>query len=197
MALLSYALTDVLSVTEQMEETLTSSQQKLVENMINFCTQYAENYTGRLIKARDVDTTEKIDIMEYTDLISLRNLPIQSITSVTEDGDVLVEDTDYYVYEDTGELVRIDQNWVKGRRKVEVSYIGGFSTVPEDLKQWCNDMVIEMYSNKSVGGDLVSETVGGITQEYAESSSSGSADSLLGTQKMKNEVLDLYCNNYI
>jgi hypothetical protein len=83
--------------------------------------------------------------------IRLWQTPITAITSVTEDGTLLVVTTDYRWYSD-GKLVRVsgdfDLNWAQGRQKIVVDYAGGYqSSDPEweALESVCSDIVARAF----------------------------------------------------
>lgn len=191
MALIEGALCEISDVSRQLDKTLTSEQESLIENIINFVSKYAENYIGRNIKARSSDITEYIDIDNEQQIITLKNFPIQSITSVVEDGETLTEgeNNDYLEYDKLGELYKNSSYWVQGRKKVVVTYKGGYATIPEDLKQWCINLSVNMYNEKELG-NIKSEKVGDLSVSYEKG-----MNQLIGYNKMLNNVLDLYKSN--
>lgn len=83
--------------------------------------------------------------------IILGRYPVVSITSVTEDGTVLVNLTDYEVDKDTGLLYRVSDDllvfWCA--YKVTVVYVTGFATIPDDVKRACMETVRYFRSQSS------------------------------------------------
>jgi hypothetical protein len=75
--------------------------------------------------------------------LQLCRWPIQSVTSVTENGTALVQDTDFKINKANGQLIRLDTNgyptlW--SCYPIMVVYVGGFATIPTDVQ----DAVIRM-----------------------------------------------------
>lgn len=198
MALLAYALCSVADVEKQHNggAAYSANDTAVVENMINLATKYAENYIGRHIKTRSSADSETLDIEAGTQDIFLSNFPIVSITSVTEDGDTLTEgeNNDYLKYENTGKLYKNNGYWVAGRKKVVVVYTGGYATVPDELKQWCIEVVGYMFDSKQ-DGNLTSERVGQLSVTYA-SAGNNSVGSIVAQKPWLKEILDSYKSNY-
>lgn len=71
------------------------------------------------------------------------NWPVTVLTSVYEDGVLLVENTDYYAYLDEGKLARIGARWLKGRKTLKMTFTAGYvvtgasPTLPKDLRSAC------------------------------------------------------------
>jgi len=189
MAILSYALTDTATIATQLGKTLTAGETTILENMINQATQYAEKYIGRFIKGRGEDLTEVLDIEEKTDVIFTKNFPIISITSITEDEEVISTD-DYYEYSNTGMLRKKDANWTKGFQIVSIVYQGGYATVPEDIAQWCVNLVITMFKDKD-RGNITSEKVGDLAVSYGE------VGAWINKNSFSQKVLDTYKSNFL
>lgn len=189
MALLFYALTDVATVEKQLGKTLSVDETTVVENMINQATMYAEKHIGRLIKSRETDATETFDIEDLTNLITLKNFPIISITSVTEAEEVLTLADDYLKYDDLGQLRRVNVNWVRGYQVLVVVYKGGYATIPEDLAQWCVNLAVTMFQDKN-RGSVKSEKVGDLAVSY------GNVGEWITENSFSSNVLDLYKSNF-
>jgi len=104
-------------------------------------------------------TDEKIDsVGDFR--VSVREYPIISVSSLTENGTALVEDTDFEMQEHdlaAGQIVRISDGdpigWASGRRVITATYSHGYATVPEDVKQAATELVAFDYNaEKSTGG---------------------------------------------
>ena len=96
-------------------------------------------------------TAEKLDGW-YSDEVYTKHYPLLAITSLTEDGTALVEDTDFESLEDdkpSGRIVRISgtetAQWTKGRRKVKTTYDHGFVTIPDSLVVAATSLVVAKY----------------------------------------------------
>ncbi|MFA6198644.1 MAG: hypothetical protein WC734_05880 [Patescibacteria group bacterium] len=81
-------------------------------------------------------TAEKPLIDKNTSVFYLKNWPVASITSLVENGNTLVEDTDFYIDKDTGRVEKIASTdilnpdrdvsyWSTERAAVVVTYVGG------------------------------------------------------------------------
>lgn len=114
-----------------------------VESVVNALTDMFAAYTGR-------DTIVNSAVVEYTegkddDTIFLRNPPIVEVTSsviICIDTDRLypasnnlTRSTDFVVYPRTGKVVLIDDYFPSNPQCVKVSYYGGWTTVPSDIKR--------------------------------------------------------------
>jgi hypothetical protein len=99
--------------------------------------------------------TQLFDIEEGEDNIFLDEWPLTSVTSVTEDETVLTVDDDYFIYVDEGRIERIDSNWVKGRRSVQVIHKPGYTdldSVPKSINQACIEWTIYLLQHQQSSG---------------------------------------------
>jgi hypothetical protein len=196
MPLLSYALCSVADVEKQLGETLAGNDITVCENMINLATQYAEKYIGRNIKARSSDETEVFDIEPNTQDIFVKNFPIISVTSVKQNTTLLTVDVDYLKYSDIGKFTKPYANWTDGYKMVEIVYKGGYATVPEDLMQWCIEIITYMFDTKE-DGNIQSERVGQLSVSYGAISGNYSVGNIVAQKPWLKEILDLYKSNFI
>ncbi len=87
-------------------------------------------------------TTRTLSVREPgVSILYLRHWPIVTVTQVKEamfkafgDATALVEDTDFMVDYERGELIRMGF-WLKGGLTVQLTYTGGY-TVPDDYSTW-------------------------------------------------------------
>lgn len=109
-----------------------------VERLINSASELANQYSHRVLRARDV--TEYVSVHGDTCGIVLENRPIGSVTSVTvsttwswDEGTAV---TDYQISESAGVLHR-RITWPRGNRHIRVIYRAGYelAEVPADLQQ--------------------------------------------------------------
>lgn len=68
--------------------------------------------------------------------IFLSELPVTEVASVVEDGETLVDGTDYKLGQH-GILHRLNGNWLSGIQIITVTYTHGLATIPEDIKAIC------------------------------------------------------------
>lgn len=84
--------------------------------------------------------TQTLYAVEVEQLILARRHNIE-ITSITEDGTALTEDTDFLVEPESGLVTRLSGDcpirWCA--QKIVVVYTAGFETIPGDLKQAASD----------------------------------------------------------
>jgi len=88
----------------------------------NYCHQVLEAVAGETII---------LDCAGGTRLF-LPELPVTALTSVIEDGDLLVVDDDYKLGQH-GILHRIDTTWTVGIQIIEITYSHGFAVIPDDI----------------------------------------------------------------
>lgn len=88
----------------------------------NYCRQQIERVT------LDVVTLDCIGGAR----ILLPELPVDSVASVTEDGELLVVDDDYKLGRH-GILYRIGATWPSGIQIIEVIYTHGYAVIPDDV----------------------------------------------------------------
>ena len=88
----------------------------------NYCHQVLEAVAGETII---------LDCAGGTRLF-LPELPVTALTSVIEDGDLLVVDDDYKLGQH-GILHRIDTTWTVGIQIIEIIYSHGYAVIPDDI----------------------------------------------------------------
>lgn len=71
--------------------------------------------------------------------VNLKNHPVISVGQVDEDGTVLVDGTNYEVYEDEAKIVLIPESnyFNKKRKSIAITYTWGYATVPLDVNDAC------------------------------------------------------------
>lgn len=132
------AVTDIVTVAEVKTHLNISasdtSQDTELAAFIEAVTPVVEHITGPVV-ARQV--VEKHD--GGCEAIVLRQPPVVSVTSVTEDG-VTVAASDYTL-SDAGVLYRTSRVWLYGRGKVQVTYQAGRSAVPASIALAAKELV--------------------------------------------------------
>lgn len=155
MSVSNSALTTLDSVKEWSE--MTGSKQSaddLIETLIDNITVEFENYCG-------VDSFKQADYTEYYDgsegiYIFVKNVPINSVAGIWIDQDWsweatdLVDSDDYRINQDNRFISSLN-GWTSGVQNIKVTYNAGYSTIPGDLGQVCNEEVYRRYKkNKEI-----------------------------------------------
>jgi hypothetical protein len=73
--------------------------------------------------------------------ITLLNRPIHEVTTISDDGALLMEDADFFVYEDKIVL----ESPSKKKKGVLITYISGFDDIPQTVK----DVALELAKYRS------------------------------------------------
>jgi hypothetical protein len=107
-----------------------------------------------------------------TPFLYLKNYPITSITSLTlfdryaaADVQTFTADRDYYLDDETGRIVAASGCFTEGRKNYRCTYVGGYSTIPEDLKVLCMNL-ISYWINKKGNAGIESQTIGKYSATY-------------------------------
>lgn len=142
----------------------------------------AENYCNRVFSVQTVKDqffpSREVPMQAVVggvDPIQLTCWPVTAISSVKEDGEVLVEGEDFYVDKAKGHVIRLDANsyptrW--GAYPIVVQYSAGFAPPPVDVSAAVIRMVTQRYFARQRDPMLKSELVTGIGRtEYATSGS--------------------------
>ena len=103
-------------------------------------------------------TDERVD--SYGDSrINVREYPIISVSSLTENDSALVEDTGFEMKAQdlaAGQIIRIatgaPTSWARGERVVTVTYSHGYATVPADIQQAATELVAFDYHSEKGSG---------------------------------------------
>lgn len=151
-----------------------STWDTVFENLIELCTQYAMEYCGgrRFISAGS-DTTEYHDGRD-TNIIELKNYPVQTITSVSySSGDY--DSPTWTAYNAASDYKRDMTKGLlyfasidKGIQNIRVVYDGGYadaSAVPWDIKGALIKMVSKEFDKRKARG-IASESVGGASVSW-------------------------------
>ena len=152
-----------------------SSEDTLLETLINGSTHQLETYTGRKLKSRTY-TAEDYDGTGTPELI-LREYPVSSVASVNMDrlrqfgAGTAVSLELLTVSGDEGRLTFTPgyvssglgiARFLTGTKVVRITYTAGYATVPDDLKLACLKVVAIHFAHSREGADgVVSESIGG------------------------------------
>lgn len=160
---------------------IASAQRALVE-----ASAAIRNYTKQTLERVD-DEMITLDSPGGTRLF-LPELPVISIDSVVEDGEMLAAVDDYKLGQH-GILHRVDQKWAEGIQNITITYTHGYATIPDDIVAVCTRAASRGYqtglkaadtdgvmgvASKSLGDFSVSYTAegGGVTGEVVMGASS-------------------------
>ena len=156
------ALTSLTNVKNELE--ITSTEYDTILNLlISNISQVIETLADRRLEA--VSLTEYYD-GDNTNVLILREYPVNSITSITVNDDALTTD-DYELYDTIGKIV-FDSVITEGVRNIVVEYNAGYTTIPDDLEMLARKLVIEAFRMKD-NPQHKSERVGAWSVTFAKS----------------------------
>ena len=146
--------------------TPSSDDTVLMQRLITAASKAIQSYVNRDIVA--LDYVESYDGNDGAVML-LPNYPINSVASVTIDGETIpVGDFKTRGYRFTqNQLILNGYRFCKGMGNVTVSYNAGYSTVPENIEQFCIGTVQYWMNDRKRGGE-VSQTMGGQTIAYSQ-----------------------------
>lgn len=104
-----------------------------------------------------------------TDTLLLPQLPVTAVASVTTDGLLLTEETDYRVMLPAGIIRHLRKRWTK---PIDVVYSHGYTTLPEDLKAICVEMSARAWVNPR---GVLSEQIGNYSARWGADGPAGLA----------------------
>jgi len=125
-----------------------TTNQAMIEDAIENASRIIDDYTNSFFYTKAL-TDEYIDASGISDngLYMSPNLdriyapaPIISVTSISEDGAILVKNSDYYIYK-TGYLLR-NGNWSSTIRGIIFNGSIGYSAAPRSIKEACVTLAI-------------------------------------------------------
>ena len=108
-------------------------QTSITNNFIPYSDKIIKTYVGY-----EIEQTNHTEVLFGNNLreLSLVNLPVNSITSITEDGNTLTEgNAEDFVVHPNGRLERVGIRWSGGKpRNITIVYNAGYATIPEDIR---------------------------------------------------------------
>jgi len=174
MPLVTHALTTLANVKLMLGIT-DSSKDSLLELLINSCTDWIESYCGRRFKAPSSAVVELIDC-GYQSILILRDYPITTFTKLEErisQTDFEIIDSDDYLVDTANGRIILSFETQAGVGQYRAEYIGGFSTIPNDLSMACTQLVINEYNDRAGGGEIRSESLGEYSVTYTVGDTAG------------------------
>ena len=143
------ALATQTDVEQRLQIDFTNPTDPTVASLIAAAQGHIEREVGRPVEAADY--TETFD-GPYGPYLWLSKPPVNTITSVTSDGAVLVVAVDYYLVSATGKLGRVRDGFYRHwdsfqPQSVVVVYNGGYTTVPLDLRDICANVAARAFQS--------------------------------------------------
>src|SRR6266704_583649 len=168
----SYDLTTLANVKAELDVTNGASD-TILRRYISGASQASMQYCNRIFA---VETVSEQFLSGHARRLTrngvmplqLTRWPLITVTSVTEDGDLLVENTDYLVDKTNGQLTRLDSSgfprtWPT--LSIIVVYSAGYSTTPADLEDAIIRMVTKRWSAKGRDATLKQESIPGVIEQ--------------------------------
>lgn len=175
-----------------------------VTSLIESCTTSIERYCNRVFAAA---TYAEVFDGDGSDYLIVKNRPINSLTSIVFKGSTdttYLQSNGYFDYNSLSGEIRWRTYTItssvfdyygffpRGFQNIVVNYNGGFTTIPEDVKEICAQMVMEIFSRVDAPLQVEQEK---INNHYVSFGSAGkSADKALLTHKSR---LSMYKNRRI
>lgn len=143
--------------------TLQTQGENIVNAIIPAIQALVNNYCNRSWDhASNDEITEKFDGGEVSYFV--KNPPIASVVTLTVDGTVYTENSDFYVYDDYIRLSARASNFPKA---VVIKYKTSATTVPADVKHAMVQWVAQLFKSQSDAGKVVSRvSAGTVSYDY-------------------------------
>ena len=172
---------------------------KIKDDWIEWATYYIDLYCNCIFREKTV--TEKYDINKSgQSVLFLDHFPVVSVTSVTNDGEVMDAD-DYLIYNEEGIIKLADDfvgniynvgAFVYGRQKVAVTYKYGRVSVPDEI-EWAATVIASQIAFTSLvnSGEI---KFGNVTEErigeysYKEGNQSSIKDDVYEAQRVADRL---------
>jgi hypothetical protein len=133
-------------------------------NLINRVTDYIDRYCKRTFNADDY--SDEMHSGDDTNYLLPRYWPINSIvriqhrkTTLNTDSWSTIDSKYYHIEGHNKEVVFKTGIFTQGVNNYRISYNGGYSTIPEDLKMACIQIVKKFFNDRK-GSHLKSESLG-------------------------------------
>jgi hypothetical protein len=166
----SYDLTTLANVKAELDITDGASD-AILRRYITSASKAASHYCNRVFAVETVSQAflpghRNCVYGQHYAVLQLARFPLITVTSVTEDEDLLTVTDDYLVNSANGQLTRVNSGlpsrWLE--LGVTVVYSSGFATVPADLEDAVIRMVTQRYSAKGRDATLKQENIPGVRE---------------------------------
>lgn len=185
--LLSFALCTLADVKGYLEISAgDTTKDELLKRLINSATRTIERYVGN----RRFDSTaytNEVYSGDGTRFLKVRNWPVTALTSLQFRTDGFNTpnwedfETDFFNIETSDDqndgVILSNQGFRKGIDNIRVSYVAGFTTIPEDVTQACIELVDYLFQKRKSSG-IKSESMGDRTVTYFDQKSSSPIEAL-------------------
>lgn len=153
------------------------------ERAIHEATATIQNYCHQTIE-RVIDDVLTLDCLPIKH-IALPELPVVSIESVVENGDLLTAGTDYRLGQ-YSILYRLGRNWAPGVQNVVITYSHGYNPLPDDIVAVATRMASRIYQAGLKSADssgllgVSSKQLGDFSVSYTSEQGGGADQGLMG-----------------
>lgn len=148
------------------------SQDTLVSRYLAASTAAIEQYCNRTFGTQDVTDefwpdreNHAYQVTPGISEITVSQWPIIAVETVTENGDTLVDGTDYRVDYRAGKVIRLNEQPYPTLWRawpILIKYTGGYATIPADVQDACIRLVKARYLAKDRDPFLRSESIPGV-----------------------------------
>lgn len=170
-----------LGISDDSQDTLLNQLSEEVDNLI-------KKSCGREFEFGTYTKTIRSD--DFDNPIFLKEIPIDKINSIKIDNEDVTENIDIFLNNKTGEL-RLNWLAMLHNQKLEISYEGGYNTIPAGLKSLFNDLVAYKYYKSSKDSTIDTEKIDSLSIKYNISSANNLENAIL------NKVNKLYGDFYL
>jgi len=160
------------------------SQDALLTYLINAVSAWIETYCGRTFLKPANEITELYDGTGKK-MIIVKNYPVDSLSKIEERTDAVtfveIAVTKYYTDKEAG-IVETDFFTTIGNNNYQITYKGGYATVPVDLDMACAQMVANEFYQRQTGGgggEVSSESLGEYSVSYNYKSAETETDKFI------------------
>lgn len=147
MSLPSYAL---VSIEEAAEYTkATPEEQPFLERYVAAASSWFEKFTARRLKSQTI--TEELYDGDGTHFLTPIDWPVNSVTTVEYATNIAPwtwatgDTTNLVIHPRTYQLYWPDYTFPKGTLNIRLTYVAGYTTVPENLKQACLELTLDKW----------------------------------------------------
>lgn len=144
----------VLDIEHFLQQAVPADKVDAANRAITEATAAIKNYTHQVLEAAAGETIT-LDCAGGARLF-LPELPVTALTSVIEDGELLVVDDDYKLGQH-GILHRIGDYWERGIQIIEITYDHGYAVIPDDIVS-----IATRAASRAYQAGLRAEEMGGV-----------------------------------
>lgn len=142
--------------------------------LISVATKFIQRLTGRSLESATYTQTHRLDEL----IIFLQEYPVDSITSIVdEDGNEITSDS-YTLFESEA-VIELDADITRysleDYKKLTITYVAGYSTIPADLEQAAIDYVKQLFVDRKDNTNLSSEKLGDYSYQRMQGGTVNSA----------------------